>query len=75
MASMASVLAGGHWTFWMPVVVAEPGGPRVGTLLPDLWGVWEWATRTLPLVVAAALLLLYARRRLRRPETFLAASP
>ena len=71
LASMVTVAAAGKWVFWMPIVTALPGGPRIGKLLPDPWGTWEWATRFTPLVVATLLLLSYARRRLRRPETLL----
>jgi hypothetical protein len=74
LASMATVAIAAHWTFWMPVVSPRPGGPRIGKLLPDPWGTWEWATRALPLLVGATLLLLYARRRLRRPELLLRAT-
>jgi hypothetical protein len=71
LATMATVVATARWTFWVPVVTAAPGQPRVGKLLPSPWNVWEWATRALPLVVAGTLLVLYARRRLRRPELLL----
>jgi hypothetical protein len=74
LAAIASFFAAGRWTFWVPVALPEPGGPHLGKLLPDPWGVWECVTHTLPLLIASALLLLYARRRLRRPETILAAS-
>lgn len=74
LASMASVAAAAKWVFWNPVVTALPGGPRIGKLLPNPWGIWEWATRWTPLVVATLLLVSYARRRLRRPETLLRAA-
>ncbi len=73
LAATASVLGAGRWSFWLPVVTPTPLQPRVGPLLPSPWGTWEWATRAVPLAVAAALLLLYARRRLRRPEAILGA--
>lgn len=71
LASMVTVAAAGKWVFWNPVVSAVPGGPRIGKLLPNPWGIWEWAIRFTPLVVATLLLLSYARRRLQRPETLL----
>jgi hypothetical protein len=74
LASMVTVAAAGKWLFWTPVVTALPGGPRIGKLLPNPWGIWEWATRFTPLVVATLLLLSYARRRLQRPETLLRAA-
>jgi hypothetical protein len=73
LAAIATVFAAGRWTLWVPVVTPQPGGPRIGKLLPDPWGVWEWAAHTIPLLIAASLLVLYARRRLRRPESILAA--
>lgn len=73
LASLATVAVAARWVFWNPVLTAVPGGPRLGKLLPPPWEVWEWATRAVPLAVAAVLLLLYARRRLRRPELMLAA--
>jgi hypothetical protein len=73
LASLATVVVAGRWCFWLPVVSALPGREKVGVLLPSPWAIWEWATRAVPLAVAAALLLLYARRRLRRPELLLGA--
>jgi len=74
LATVATVVAAARWTFWVPVLSATPGQPRVGKLLPSPWNVWDWATRALPLVVAGTLLVLYARRRLRRPELLLGAN-
>ena len=73
LASVATFVAAGGWSLWVPVVTAVPGGPRVGKLLPAPWDLWEWTTHALPLALAAWLLSLYARRRLRRPETLLVA--
>jgi hypothetical protein len=72
LAALVTVVAAGRWMFWNPVVTAVPGAPRVGKLLPPPWELWAWATHAVPLAIGAALLLLYARRRLRRPELMLA---
>jgi hypothetical protein len=73
LASLATVAVASPWCFWGPVVVPLPGQARVGALLPGWLQIWEWASRAVPLAVAALLLLLYARRRLRRAETLLDA--
>lgn len=69
LASTGTLMAGGHWCFWLPVVAATAGA----RLLPSAWGIWDCATHAVPLLVVALLLLLYARRRLRRPEALLRA--
>ena len=69
-ASLASVALLSPWIFFSPVTALAVGAPEVflGVPLPTLGWCWKAAVQT----GAAVILFLYARQRLRRPETMLA---
>lgn len=69
LASMATLLVLGRWFFFNPVPDLLFG--KHGALLP--WGedAIAWLGSLGVLIPATAILFLYARRRLRRPETMI----
>jgi len=69
LASMGTVLALGRWFFWNPIPDRQHG--VFGPLLPGLEESLSWLGDAAVLAAAAAILFLYARRRLRRPETMI----
>jgi hypothetical protein len=69
LASMGTVLALGRWFFFNPV--PDRQFVAFGPLLPGLEGAQSWLASVAVLSAAAAILFLYARRRLRRPETMI----
>ena len=69
LASMGTVLALGRWFFWNPIPDRQHG--VFGPLLPGLEESLSWLGSVAVLTAAAAILFLYARRRLRRPETMI----
>jgi hypothetical protein len=69
LASMATLLALGRWFFFNPVPDLIFG--KGGALLPRGEDALAWLGSLGVLVPAAAILFLYARRRLRRPETMI----
>jgi hypothetical protein len=69
LASMGTVLALGRWFFFNPI--PDRHHAVYGPLLPGLEESLSWLGSAAVLCAAAAILFLYARRRLRRPETMI----
>jgi hypothetical protein len=69
LGSMGTVLALGHWFFFNPIPDRVHGA--FGRWLPGLEGSLSWLASAGVLGAATLLLFLYARRRLRRPETMI----
>ena len=69
LAGMGTVLALGRWFFFNPIPDRQLAA--YGRLLPGLEPSLPWLSSVAVLTAAAAILFLYARRRLRRPETMI----
>jgi hypothetical protein len=69
MASMGTALALGRWFFFNPV--PDRQFAVYGVLLPGGEAALPWLGSLAVLAAATAILFLYARRRLRRPETMI----
>jgi len=69
LASTATVLALGRWFFFDPI--PDRHFAAYGALLPGLEGSLAWLGSVGALGAATVILFLYARRRLRRPETMI----
>jgi len=69
LATMGTVLALGPWFFFNPIPNRVSG--VFNPLLPGLEESLPWLASTAVLSAATLILFLYARRRLRRPETMI----
>lgn len=69
-ASIVTLLLLGPWLFYNPVP-ADPAWSEGGWYLPSAEESVDWLLSFSVLAAAAVLFFLYARRRLRRPETLL----
>jgi hypothetical protein len=69
LASMGTVLALGRWFLFNPIPDRQHG--VFGAFLPGLEESLDWLASVAALAAASLILFLYARRRLRRPETMI----